>query len=56
MLNEIQKQAVRDAEILMVDGNELDAATEAAKLQRQSVQRIFMIAEEFLTESKNYWR
>jgi sugar/nucleoside kinase (ribokinase family) len=35
-LNEAQKQAVRDAEILMVDGNELDAAVEAAKIARES--------------------
>ena len=35
-LNEAQKQAIRDAEILMVDGNELDAAVEAAKIARES--------------------
>ncbi len=35
-LSEFQKQAVRDAEILMVDGNELDAAVEAAKIARDS--------------------
>ena len=35
-LNEAQKQAVRDAEILMVDGNEMDAAVEAAKIARES--------------------
>lgn len=31
-----QKQAVRDARVLMVDGNELDAAVEAARIARQS--------------------
>lgn len=36
VLSETQKQAVRDAEILMVDGNELDAAVEAAKIARES--------------------
>ena len=35
-LNEAQKQAVKDAEILMVDGNELDAAVEAAKIAQDS--------------------
>ena len=35
-LNEAQKQAIRDAEILMVDGNELDAAVEAARIARES--------------------
>ena len=35
-LNEAQKQAVRDAEILMVDGNEMDAAVEGAKIARES--------------------
>ena len=35
-LNEKQKQAVKDAALLMVDGNELDAAVEAAKLARES--------------------
>ena len=35
-LSEAQKQAVRDAEILMVDGNEMDAAVEAAKIARKS--------------------
>lgn len=35
-LNEAQKQAIKDAEILMVDGNEIDAAVEAAKIARES--------------------
>ncbi len=35
-LSEVQKQAVRDAEILMVDGNEMDAAVAAAKIARES--------------------
>ena len=39
-LNEAQKQAVRDAEILMVDGNEMDAAVEAAKIARESGVRV----------------
>ena len=36
VLNEAQKQAVKDAELLMVDGNEMDAAVEAAKLAREN--------------------
>lgn len=36
VLNEAQKQAIRDAEILMVDGNELEAAIEGAKIARES--------------------
>ncbi|MBO5322053.1 MAG: hypothetical protein J6B22_05565 [Clostridia bacterium] len=36
VLNKIQKQAVRDAEILMVDGNEMDAAVEGAKIAKDS--------------------
>ena len=35
-LDEKQKQAVKDAALLMVDGNELDAAVEAAKIARES--------------------
>ena len=35
-LNEAQKQAVRNAEILMVDGNEMDAAVDAARIARES--------------------
>ena len=36
VLNEEQKQAIRDAELLMVDGNEMDAAVEAAKIAREN--------------------
>ena len=36
VLNDAQKQAVKDAEILMVDGNEMDAAVEAAKIAREN--------------------
>ncbi len=36
VLNETQKQAVRDAEILMVDGNEMDAAVEGAKIAKDN--------------------
>lgn len=36
VLNETQKQAIRDAEILMVDGNEMDAAVEGAKIAKDS--------------------
>lgn len=36
VLNDAQKQAVKDAELLMVDGNEMDAAVEAAKLAREN--------------------
>ena len=35
-LNDTQKQAIKDAEILMVDGNEMDAAVEAAKIAREN--------------------
>ncbi len=35
-LNEMQKKAISDAEILMVDGNELSAATEAAKIAKKN--------------------
>ena len=35
-LNELQKQAIRDAEILMVDGNEMSAAVEGAKIAKES--------------------
>lgn len=35
-LDEKQKQAVKDAALLMVDGNEMDAAVEAANLARES--------------------
>ena len=40
VLTESQKQAIRDAEILMVDGNEMDAAVEAAKIARESGTRV----------------
>ena len=36
VLDEAQKKAIRNAEILMVDGNELDAAIEGAKIAKQS--------------------
>ena len=36
VLNKAQKQAVKSAEMLMVDGNEMDAAVEAAKIARES--------------------
>ena len=36
VLNDAQIKAIRDAEILMVDGNELSAAVEAAKIARES--------------------
>lgn len=36
VLNDVQKQAIKESEILMVDGNELDAAVEAAKIAKQS--------------------
>ncbi|MBQ2391054.1 MAG: carbohydrate kinase family protein [Clostridia bacterium] len=36
MLNDVQRQAIRDAELLMVDGNEMDAAIEAAKIAREN--------------------
>lgn len=36
VLNDAQKQAIKDAEILMVDGNEIDAAVEAAKVAREN--------------------
>ncbi len=35
VLDEAQKKAIRDAELLMVDGNELEAATEAAAIARR---------------------
>lgn len=35
-LNQAQKQAIASAQILMVDGNEMDAAIEGAKIARQS--------------------
>lgn len=35
-LNESQKKAIKDSQILMVDGNEMDAAIEAAKIARKN--------------------
>ena len=35
-LNDAQKRAIRDAEILMVDGNEMDAAVEGAKIAKEN--------------------
>ena len=35
-LNDAQKKAIAEAELLMVDGNELDAAVEAAKIAREN--------------------
>lgn len=39
-LSESQKQAIKDATILMVDGNEMNAAVEAAKLARANGTRV----------------
>ena len=39
-LNEKQKQAIKDAEILMVDGNEMDAAVEAARIAKASETKV----------------
>lgn len=36
VLNDAQKEAINNAELLMVDGNELDAAVEAAKFAREN--------------------
>lgn len=36
VLNDAQKEAIKNAEILMVDGNEMDAAVAAAKIARES--------------------
>ncbi|MBO5305682.1 MAG: hypothetical protein J6B12_02855 [Clostridia bacterium] len=35
-LNEAQREAIRKADVLMVDGNEMEAALEAAKIARES--------------------
>ena len=35
-LSDVQKQAVKDAQLLMVDGNEMDAAVEAAKIAKEN--------------------
>ena len=40
VLSEEQKAAVREADILMVDGNEMEAALEAAKIARESGTRV----------------
>ena len=40
VLDEAQKRAIRDAEILMVDGNDLACAVEAAKIARESGTRV----------------
>lgn len=36
VLNDTQKQAIKNAELLMVDGNEMDAAVEGAKIAREN--------------------
>ncbi|MBR6682614.1 MAG: hypothetical protein IKL40_06490 [Clostridia bacterium] len=36
VLNDEQREAVKNAELLMVDGNEMDAAVEAAKIAREN--------------------
>lgn len=36
VLNDAQKQAIRDAKLLMVDGNDMDAAVEGAKIARKN--------------------
>lgn len=36
VINNVQKQAIIDADILMVDGNEMDAAVEGAKIAREN--------------------
>ena len=35
-LNDLQKKAIKEAELLMVDGNEMEAAVEAAKIARDN--------------------
>ena len=39
-LDEMQKDAIKNAEILMVDGNEMEAAVEAAKIARDNGTRV----------------
>ena len=39
-LNDAQKQVIREAQILMVDGNEMEAAIEGAKIARESGVRV----------------
>lgn len=36
VLNDAQKQAIKEAQLLMVDGNEMDAAVEAAKIAKEN--------------------
>ena len=36
VLNDVQKQAIKESEILMVDGNEMDAAVEGAKIAKDN--------------------
>ena len=36
VINNVQKQAIIDADILMVDGNEMDAAVEGARIAREN--------------------
>ena len=40
VLHEAQKQAIKESQILMVDGNELSAAVEAAKIARENGTRV----------------
>ena len=40
VLNDAQKTAIKEAELLMVDGNELDAAVAAAKFARENGTRV----------------
>lgn len=39
-LNEVQKKAISDSEILMIDGNEIDAAEEGCKIARESQTKV----------------
>lgn len=39
-LNDLQKKAIKEAELLMVDGNEMPAAVEGAKIARQNGTRV----------------
>ncbi|UKI35788.1 MAG: hypothetical protein L6V93_17275 [Clostridiales bacterium] len=44
-LNDKQKEAVKNAELLLVDGNEMSAAVEAARIaKRKTEQRCFLDA------------
>lgn len=40
VLNNLQKQAIKEAEILMVDGNELEAAVNAAKIAKENSTKV----------------